>query len=123
MFSVERILRLFNIVSYLSIFIGGCVGTSELESNYDNITPLLVCIMAFSTTPILIYIEWVNIYKTRIEYIDMMRGIAFVVFGILLIGITRVTTGFGILAIVVGICNFFNRIFRDNNSDEQLMNS
>ena len=122
MFDLERVVRLLNIISYLSLFIGGCVGVSEIESGYDNITEILVCVMAFSTTPIFLYLEWVNIYKTRIEYIDIMRGIAFIIFGILFIGITRVTTGFGILSIIVGLCNFFFRIFREN-PDEQLLNN
>ena len=59
-------------------------------------------------------------YKTKIEYIDMMRGIAFLIFGILFIGITRVTTGFGILSIIVGLCNFFYRIFCDNPGEQLL---
>lgn len=120
MFDLERLVRLLNVITYLSLFIGGCVGVSEIESSYDNITPILVCVMAFSSTPIFFYLEWVNIYKKRIEYIDMMRGIAFIIFGILFIGITRVTTGFGILSIVVGLCNFFYRIFCDN-PEEQLL--
>ena len=120
MFDLQRIMRLFNIIAYLSLFIGGCVGITEIDSGYDNITPLLVCVMAFSSTPIFLYLEWVNIYKTRIEYIDIMRGIAFIVFGILLIGITRVTTGFGILSIIIGLCNFFFRIFRENPEDQLL---
>lgn len=114
MFSTDKLIRLLNIIAYLSLFIGGCVGTSEIQSSYDNVTQILVCVLAFSTTPIFLYLEWVNVYKTRIEYIDIMRGIAFIIFGILLIGITRVTTGFGILSICVGLCNFFYRMFKEN---------
>lgn len=117
MFNIDKIIRLLNIISYISLFIGGCVGTSEIQSSYDNITQILVCVLAFSSTPVFLYLEWVNVYKTRIEYIDIMRGIAFIIFGILLIGITRVTTGFGILSIIVGVCNFFYRMFKENTEE------
>ena len=40
MFDIEKSSAFMYIISYLSLFIGGCVGLSELESSYDNITEI-----------------------------------------------------------------------------------
>ena len=117
MFGVESFLRLFNFIGYLSLFIGGCVGTSEIQSSYDNLTQIFVCVLSFSIVPVFVYFEYRNIYKKRIEYFSVMRSIFFVIFGILLIGISRITTGFGILTIVIGLGNGFCQIFKESNKD------
>ena len=123
MFGVENFLRLFNIIGYLSLFIGGCVGTSEIQSSYDNLTQIFVCVLSFSVVPIFIYFEYRNYFKKHIEYLSFMRSMFFVIFGILLIGISRITTVFGVLTIVIGLGNGICMIFKDNDNDNLLLDN